>query len=437
MVDIPKELFADTTGRNEVSPTCDRTRACWQIIRNNPHLENLWISASDPVTNSQDILSPNAEAFLMDTLLRLPKLRRLRFSSEAVNIFPDTTLQKVENAASSGLEHAAKKQRDMIVHQSIERLAAMNVVDLAQMKVCFPKVKSVAPFYNIDDFDAVLSILTMLPGLERLHILHIGNEQHQGNDNINSNNPNKHTRQEIDKQLRTIIVQKQHWHPINWTRLVSWSPHLVTLEICSISPETIATIAQTCNNLQYLQFNVMQRCSKEINKILVKCSRLKSLRGRGLAIYIEDIIQGPRWTCYGLETFQCGIMGVPWLTFDEEMLLRSVQPQFQELRHLDVGFLKLPCRRRHKRIVHTIDKLEYRMSNAPLPDSLELSMASGLAHLATLQHLEALGFQVDQRIGEEELQWMRDKWCLKRMVGFGGLVIAGEQIDQEVNRVLP
>lgn len=118
-----------------------------------------------------------------------------------------------------------------------------------------------------------------------------------------------------------------------------------------------------------------QRCSKEINQLLVECTKLKSLRGQGLAIKLDDLLQGPSWTCLGLESLQCGIIGVLRLSKDEEKLLDTMKDSSQHesvkeeeqkvherqreswavqghvlqylarltiLKYLEIGFLRLP-----------------------------------------------------------------------------------------------
>lgn len=59
----------------------------------------------------------------------------------------------------------------------------------------------------------------------------------------------------------------------------------------------------------------------------------------------------------------------------------------------------------------------YKDYGDPFPDTLELSLASGLDRLSTLTELEVFGFEsVDHRIDEEELSWMAEKWPRLRVM---------------------
>lgn len=337
---------------------------------------------------------------------------------------------------------------ETMTHPLVEQLSSSSVASWTLLKVCFPKVRKVATFNNFTNFIALLDILRMSPGLEKLHVLNIYAAPEHFTHNSTA------TVDQGDVQLRSISIQNHPWYPFRMTQLLARAPHLVKLEVCFIPREAIGTIARTCRNMEQLQFHVTQRCPNEIHQLLVECQRLKSLQGQGLAVTIDDILLGPSWTCLGLRIFQCGIMGVPRLSSEEETFLKCIKrnslsnddiekeqriqekqqeswatqeqvlrylAQFKNLQHLDIGFVRLPCRQRHKRWICTLNQRHYRMSNIPVPDSLEMSMASGLAQLSTLSRLETFGFkEVDHRIGENELRWIAEHWTLKRVYGFGG-----------------
>ncbi|KAF9156801.1 hypothetical protein BG015_001133 [Linnemannia schmuckeri] len=520
--DISKALFSVTTRRFPAPLSLNRTRACWQIIRNNPNLKHLWISTGAHealfgfTMASPGVPTAEVEAFVMSTLLGLHKLRYLQLDGSGLDEFvlqrlpthfpwitsfvytgkvaglselpPGfcTTLQHITIFASLVTKDAHRVLRafpalrtfelpyftssrnkvlepnseEIVTHPFVERLSSSNVASLTLLKVCFPKVRKVTTFNNFTNFITLLTILRMLPGLEKLQVLNIYSVPETSNDNSTA------AVDQGDVQLRSIYIQNHPWYPSNITQLLSRAPHLVNLEVCYIPREAISTIAQTCRNMERLQFSVTQRCFKEIHQVLVECPKLKSLQGQGLAVAINDILQGPGWTCLGLVKFQCGIMGVPRLSSEEEMFLKYIKrdslssddiekaqrilekqqrswttqekvlrylAQFKELQHLDIGFVKLPCRQRHKRWVCTLNRHCHRMSNIPVPDSLELSIASGLAQLASLSRLEMFGFkEVDHRIADNELRWIAEHWKLRRMYGFGGCVVDGAQLDKKV-----
>lgn len=67
------------------------------------------------------------------------------------------------------------------------------------------------------------------------------------------------------------------------------------------------------------------------------------------------------------------------------------------------------------------------------PNTLELSLESGLAELGTLRGLEDLELNyVDHRIGIDEMEWMSQNWALKSVSGIWGYYVRGNQDDDNV-----
>ena len=62
--------------------------------------------------------------------------------------------------------------------------------------------------------------------------------------------------------------------------------------------------------------------------------------------------------------------------------------------------------------------VQYYAGNGPIPNTLELSLKSGLDRLFTLRRLEVLDFAgVDHRMNEAELEWMVNNLPSLRVVG--------------------
>ncbi|KAG0264726.1 hypothetical protein BGZ95_003529 [Linnemannia exigua] len=276
LIDVPQSLFSVTTSSYSTPLTFMRTRATWQLIRSNLGLEHLLISTGTRAlfgfaTKSAGVLTDEAEAFLMSTLSRLSKLRHLHLGGVGV---------------------------DSIVLRRLPTDFPW-ITSFRSFSSASPKSKKVGPFRRIKDFDNFLSILRMLPGMEHLHALNIyGGQHHNDRGAGDQRRPNS---KEAEIQLRTLILQNHPWYPSSMSPLLARASYLVKLEVCYIPREAIATIAQPCRNMEHLVFSVTQRCSKEINQLLMECSRLKSLQGKGLAIMANDMLQGQGWSCLGLQ----------------------------------------------------------------------------------------------------------------------------------------
>lgn len=97
--------------------------------------------------------------------------------------------------------------------------------------------------------------------------------------------------------------------------LVLQMPFLTRLEVELIIPTDLNAISSTCSNaLVYLRFSLRDNnLSAEVCQVLVACSRLKEWLGEGHILLAEDIIDGPAWTCLGLEKFDI-VIHVPFRT---------------------------------------------------------------------------------------------------------------------------
>ena len=200
--------------------------------------------------------------------------------------------------------------------------------------------------------------------------------------------------------------------------------------------------------------------------LLTGCPHLKSFDGIHHKIDAEEIVNLPI-VCRGLTKFRCQIRGVPRLTAVEQELLlamhqgtgttttpstsmsastaatatllqdslskdeldailrkqersRGLQRRvfdclasLTSLQTIDLGFeyRDLDIFFGHGsmgRVKSAQDNYDY---GRPFPDTLELTLESGLDRLAALTRLEVFGFEsVDHRIGESELEWMAAAW---------------------------
>ncbi|KAG0051580.1 hypothetical protein BGZ89_003489 [Linnemannia elongata] len=96
--------------------------------------------------------------------------------------------------------------------------------------------------------------------------------------------------------------------------LVLQMPFLVRQEVGLISSTGLNAISSTCSNtLVYLRFSLTDNWSAQVCQLLATCTRLKEFRGNGHVVLAEDIINGPAWTCIGLEKLDI-VIRVPFKT---------------------------------------------------------------------------------------------------------------------------
>ncbi|KAH7044418.1 hypothetical protein BKA57DRAFT_538332 [Linnemannia elongata] len=245
--------------------------------------------------------------------------------------------------------------------------------------------------------------------------------------------------------------------------ILPWLPHLIDLSTQHIGP-ALAELIPTCyrNLRSYNQpIPVNSICPKyslphsrinTLSILLENCPHLVEFDGIEHKIEADYLLDHP-WVCKDLEVLRFQIVGVHRLSEEEDMDYRQgklflrinknlvekereaiekherlqvqqrrVYDRLAEMVHLrvlDLGMeyrnISLPSGRPLIRYgVHV-----YEDYGRPIPDTLELSLESGLDRLSTLRELEVVGFEgVDHRIEYSELRWMGQSWPrLKEMRG--------------------
>ncbi|KAF9541537.1 hypothetical protein EC957_002973 [Mortierella hygrophila] len=86
---------------------------------------------------------------------------------------------------------------------------------------------------------------------------------------------------------------------------------------------------------------------------------------------------------------------------------------------------------------YEVDGVEYLRYGDPIPNTLELSLESGLDRLSTLNDLELFGFEgLDHRIGKAELEWMAVSWPrLKIMRGLQESKLPSVEVDKHTKEL--
>ena len=232
-------------------------------------------------------------------------------------------------------------------------------------------------------------------------------------------------------------------------------PNLVRLELWLISDgPVLEVIADHCPKLERLK--IMHNGNKKhgpknsafaLRIVLVQCSGLRSLRGRGLEVRARDMAC-QAWTCLNLQELEVSIVGIPLLTTEESQLLEEQMKQEPELEQQDKditdgletmgekgergeaeeksrrpGILQ-GLRRHHERSMEIqrqvltqlgrLTRLEF-LNVSPcigyrtsfirpnvLPSTLDWTLASGLDLLKGLSEMRCFTFPVETLHGPEE-----------------------------------
>ncbi|KAF9907744.1 hypothetical protein EC991_010614 [Linnemannia zychae] len=419
-------------------------------------LDNLVPLLSSPCTTLESlrILTPIPIRHLRSILSIFPALKSLEIRYCEANP-GELPLYAYSSVTSTPGGNTTTSNMDPIIHTGIERISFLVIYGLLDAGVQFPNLKRISQIGEVQHVRQLLFILRSFPTLEHLEIRTLGGQDSR-----------RESKQSIKKEdggprLKSLVIQAHQPRPRTMTRILATMPNLVRLELRNITLDTLTQLSTAGNylHLQYVRFNLSKPYYKETNQLFVNCPNLKSIQGLGIAVWAEDMIQEPLWTCLGLQKFHCEIHGVPRLSQDEEELLlekgidlnssnnyydhhdniqqiveqhqhslliqRRVYQQLARLtnlRYLDVGF---PSRRYRKyapsiSIPTSIALGGYgtiRWYGRPVPDTLSFSLAYALDELKTLQRLDTFGFKaVNHQIGEGELQWMARHWRFLKTV---------------------
>jgi hypothetical protein len=270
---------------------------------------------------------------------------------------------------------------------------------------------------------------------------------------------------------KLFIAQKNS----NLTTLLPHLTNLRELRVNGLTNGSVEALATHCKNLEVLEwihnpthvrdFGNRPPTRDLIHSLFVSCPSLKVFDGIERFINADDIIQD-QWACQKIEKFRCRIVGIVRLTKDEQTILNGIlasHPKFQydeavssvlsalsneerevaqkhmrsleqqrlvyerlaslqHLKHLDLGFeIRDPNPADFVLFdlyYSDVDGRVYRnYGPSRTPDTLELTLASGLGQLRSLKHLEMFGFEaVDHRIEKRELEWMANNWPALKLI---------------------
>ncbi|KAG0197760.1 hypothetical protein BGX28_008722 [Mortierella sp. GBA30] len=183
-------------------------------------------------------------------------------------------------------------------------------------------------------------------------------------------------------------------------------------------------------------------------EMLETCLDLEELDAIHHKMEVQGILVRP-WVCAQMTVFRCQIVGVNRLTAEEQKVVDHLvasgrlcsRDSLEGEERLAVE--RLADSREHQQAIlgrigqwtalktlcfgheyrnyrlcqldeppyYTVDGVKYLQYDGPIPNTLELSLESGLERLAGLKDLEVFGFEgLDHRIGKAELDWMAVNW---------------------------
>ncbi|KAF9949577.1 hypothetical protein BGZ65_007219, partial [Modicella reniformis] len=280
----------------------------------------------------------------------------------------------------------------------------------------------------------VLLALSRLPNLEHLSLIDIEN---RGVPTTSSDLPPPttlgiQTHSAQGSSLRKLDISDTR----NLEPLLFHLSNLRELKVDDLSDKAFEVLGDSCKMLEVLEWKRKPTSSSErsgsrpardvLHKFLVSCSSLKVFDGFGRFINADDMIREP-WACQKIEKLRCKIVGVWRLDRAEELTYQGIlqaYPMCQDDIDLsgimsvlsDAGrdvMQKLQHSREQQRQVYerlaSLEHLrhldlgyENRRSSdtrypptdgGPVPDSLELSLESGLDQLVALKDLQMFGFE--------------------------------------------
>ncbi|KAG0206400.1 hypothetical protein BGX33_007446 [Mortierella sp. NVP41] len=312
--DVPASIFTGEQATEAASETkMNRTRACWQLLLDNPNLERVeftglvednLIALVSANTNDDECSMPRSDgkAFLIKTVSGLTKLGHLQiggiagdyllprlatfpritsfvYSGEGdpwsgLDVVPSLTLfhlrcrsdTSIPNLRSiiqafpdlrsltlniiRGVERSSPLPKE-IVHTHLERVAGTTMFCLLQANVRFPKVRFVMPSYIAEE-DTLVRYLHTFPAMESLHL----RPRRELGPAFMRQEQENGTLETLDS-LRSLTIGGASRCDLSTTWLAPRLTRLVYLKLDQVSPETVVGISKTYLSLEHLLLTTM------------------------------------------------------------------------------------------------------------------------------------------------------------------------------------
>ncbi|KAF9125780.1 DNA mismatch repair protein [Mortierella sp. 14UC] len=307
--------------------------------KNNIELENDNISDNTTV-KKLTISNTVSISCLRDLLVAFPHLQELSGARH------DSLADSSHQPSHLGSFHASNL--DKVIVSNIKYLTDLqHEFQLFRFNIRMPFLKGMGPKVFFRSVEDLMHILQLCPDLETLEVEELcGLDDHlaiayvdqhtrrdlelSGGGGIDAEVDSDRSRRNagMDWKIQTLTIQHSQYRAHTIPQLLRRMPNLVRLELGSISAKAVEVIGETCyESLEDVKFHLRSPCFQEMNLLLVKCSRLRSVRGLGLAVLAEDLRRmdegegGEGWSCLGVRELQIEIHGVPRLTCRQEEIL--------------------------------------------------------------------------------------------------------------------
>ncbi|KAF8940599.1 hypothetical protein BGZ47_007693 [Haplosporangium gracile] len=174
----------------------------------------------------------------------------------------------------------------------------------------FPRITEIDRSVPIKSAYELRQLLWAFPALERL------DSEYELGDRAPLRAEEIIYEEDREYRLRSLNINTSSFTTCDLDSCIAQMPFLVLLEISEgfLDGRVLTELARTCKDLQYARFDLQGECSQELNALFVRCSKLKKCLGKGHKVRAEDIIDGPEWSCRGIEELDMKVVGVPWLS---------------------------------------------------------------------------------------------------------------------------
>ncbi|KAF9905990.1 hypothetical protein EC991_001149 [Linnemannia zychae] len=393
----------------------------WVLINNNPGLQRLALGRC-----LETLCRVHSAAFLTDTFIGLCNL---------------TTLEN--DLYSESLEVILTRNPALTNFRS--KLAFTK----ATLSTTFLSMRSLVTSMNLASRDFFL-LLRHLPNLHSLQCGAIGLFDRTfcpDAAEILEGKPSNLQRFSFHTYIRTDTAIATH--------VFRWLPHLQEL-ICKnqLYPATANSLVVHCPDLEVLRqeggndpiycFQSEREQRNFFLPLLQTCTKLRVFDAIHHRIDADLLVEKPL-ACTQLEIFRCQVVGVTRPLEMEEVVVSEVPPEatlpsqemdkalleqqrnvfdqlarLRQLSTIDLGYIwRNTSRNMEGALPHYYgeDGEEYIDYGGPIPQTLELTLESGLDRLSVLGNLEVFGFEgVDFKLGKPELEWMAIHWPRLRIL---------------------
>lgn len=242
-----------------------------------------------------------------------PVLRRLSITQARSRIY-DVNYDKYNILTSS----TSFQAEGVLEHSSLTSLSIRHQphIDFLRSRTRFPRITGIDRSVPIKNAYELRQLLWAFPALENLDSEYeLGERVPLRAEEI--------IYEDREYHIRSLNINTSSFSTCDLDSCIAQMPFLVLLEISGgfLDGRVLTELARTCMCLMYARFDLQEECSQELNALFVGCSELRECLGKGHRVRAEDIMNGPEWTCSGLEKLDMKVGGVPRLSAKQVYVL--------------------------------------------------------------------------------------------------------------------